>query len=57
MQRKLKLAVEIEEEEGEEGEEQLEIHHQLLHRQAPPAPPAEPAPMELLLKCEVLKHV
>ena len=54
MQRKLKLAVEIEEEEEEEGEEQLEIHHQLLHRQAPAA---EPAPMELLLKCEVLKHV
>lgn len=53
MQRKLKLAVDMEEEEEEEGEEQLEIHHQLLHRQAA----AAPGPMELLVKCEVLKHV
>ena len=53
MQRKLKLAVDIEEEEEEEGE-QLEIHHQLLHRQAAAA---TPGPMELSVKCEVLKHV
>lgn len=52
MQRKLKPAVKMEDLEEEEGEDQLEIHHQLLHRQA-----AAPVLMELSVKCEVLKHV